>query len=123
MGHISRVGWGICGAVSLLLGIIGIPVPILPTVPFLLLSAFCFSKASERLHKWLVNHQSLGPPIRDWQQYGAISRVAKMLAVGSMLAVFSLSVAMQAPMYALTAQGVILLCVATFILTRPSGSG
>ena len=49
------VGW-----ISVALGIIGIPTPLLPTTPFLLLAAFCFARGSQRWHDWLVHHRVLG---------------------------------------------------------------
>lgn len=42
------------GSVSLVLGTIGIILPILPTVPFYLLTAFCYAKSSEKLHSWFI---------------------------------------------------------------------
>ena len=50
----------IAGWVSVALGVIGIPTPLLPTTPFLLLAAFCFARGSQRWHDWLVNHRVLG---------------------------------------------------------------
>jgi uncharacterized protein len=50
----------IAGWISVALGIIGIPTPLLPTTPFLLLAAFCFARGSQRWHDWLVNHRVLG---------------------------------------------------------------
>jgi uncharacterized protein len=50
----------LAGWVSVALGIIGIPTPLLPTTPFLLLAAFCFARGSQRWHDWLVNHRVLG---------------------------------------------------------------
>jgi uncharacterized membrane protein YbaN (DUF454 family) len=50
----------VAGWVSVVLGIIGIPTPLLPTTPFLLLAAFCFARGSQRWHDWLVNHRVLG---------------------------------------------------------------
>ncbi len=54
------------GSVSLVLGVIGIVLPLLPTTPFLLLSAFCFARSSERLHTYLVNHPVLGEYISNY---------------------------------------------------------
>ena len=107
-------GW-ICVA----LGFAGVFLPLLPTTPFLLLAAFSFSRGSDRLHTWLVTHPTLGPPIRDWQEHSAISRNVKVIASVSMVAVFAISVILQAPWWALAAQGGILLFVAAFIWTRP----
>lgn len=69
------VGW-----LSLGLGIAGIFLPLLPTTPFILLSAFCFSKASPRLHSWLINHPATGPLILDWQKNRVIRLRSKILA-------------------------------------------
>lgn len=56
------------GVVSLALGLIGIPVPLLPTTPFLLLSAFLFARSSPRLYNWLINHRYLGKYIREYRE-------------------------------------------------------
>ena len=45
----------VVGCLSLALGAIGAVLPILPTVPFLMLSAFCFAKSSEKLHSWFIS--------------------------------------------------------------------
>jgi len=51
-----KMVWLIFGFTALILAIIGIILPLLPTVPFLLLAAFCFARSSEKIHKWLLNH-------------------------------------------------------------------
>lgn len=114
-----RVVWAICGIVCVGLAITGIPLPGLPTVPFLLLAAFCFSRSSERLHNWLVTHPTFGPPIEDWRARGAIRRRVKWMASGSILAAFAISVALSIPWIGLIAQACILPLVALFIWTRP----
>ena len=112
--------WTILGTVALGLGIVGILVPLLPTTPFLILAAYLFSRGSQRLHTWLVNHRVLGPPIRNWRQHGAVSTRAKLSALVAILLIFLLSVAMEVPGWALAAQGAILVGVAVFLLTRPT---
>ena len=52
---IKRIAFVILGCVSLALAVIGVVIPILPTVPFLALAAFCFAKSSDRLNNWLLN--------------------------------------------------------------------
>lgn len=84
MRRLTRVGWWLLAYASLGLGLIGIFVPGLPTVPFVLLSAFAAARGSERLHAWLLSHQRFGPAIRDWQAQGAVSRQAKWLATAMM---------------------------------------
>ncbi|RPE79804.1 YbaN family protein [Vulcaniibacterium tengchongense] len=81
-----RWAWWLLAYASLALGVIGIVVPGLPTVPFVLLSAFAAARGSQRLHRWLLEHRRFGPMIRDWQAYGAVSRRAKRLATATMAA-------------------------------------
>lgn len=111
--------WAALGLLSLGLALVGIVLPLLPTVPFLLLSAFCFARSSERLHSWLLGHRIFGPPIERWNLSGAITRKAKLVATASMLAVFALSIAIGLRPVLLAVQGVVLICVALFIWTRP----
>ncbi len=68
-----------------MLGLIGIFLPLLPTTPFLILTAICFNKGSEKFHSWLLNHRLLGPPILDWQKNRVIKRKFKVLATVMML--------------------------------------
>ena len=58
----------ISGLFFVLLGVIGLLLPLVPTTPFLLVAAFCFSRSSERLHQYLLNHRWFGHYIRDWGQ-------------------------------------------------------
>lgn len=76
--------WITAGAISLALGIIGIFLPILPTTPFVLLTAFCWAKSSDRLYQKLLRHHLFGKMIRDWQQHRAVPRRAKYLAISMM---------------------------------------
>ena len=117
---LARVMWVLAGSICVLLGVIGIALPLLPTVPFLLLAAFCFGRSSQRLHNWLVNHPKLGPPIVSWQRHKAISSRAKMLALMSMSAMLVISALIPIHFYALLAQGTVLTIVASYIVTRPT---
>ena len=71
----------IAGNISLSLGIIGIFLPVLPTTPFLLLSAACYMKSSEKMYTWLINHRVLGLYVRSYIKYKAISRRAKITSI------------------------------------------
>lgn len=71
----------IAGILSLVLGVIGIFLPLLPTTPFLLLTAFCFSRSSQTFHDKLMNNKYLGEPIRNWQRTRTIPLKAKKLAI------------------------------------------
>jgi uncharacterized protein len=116
-----RLIWLGFGGLFLIIGLVGVVLPVLPTTPFLLLSAGCFAKSSPRLHRWLVQHPTFGPPIRNWERHGAISRRAKRLAVGSMAAVFVISAWAGLSWPLLLAQGVLIGFGCGFILTRPDG--
>ena len=67
-----RWAWWLLAWAALGLGLVGIVVPGLPTVPFVLLSAYAAARGSERLHAWLLAHPRFGPMIRDWQAQGAV---------------------------------------------------
>lgn len=114
-----RFLWVIFGLTALGLGVIGIVLPLLPTVPFLLLATFFFARSSERLHNWLITHPRFGPPIEDWNNRGAIRRPAKILASASILAAFALSVFLELRPMILMIQAATLCAVAIFIWTRP----
>ena len=71
----------ILGSVSLALGLLGVFLPVLPTTPFLLLSAAVWVKASPRLYEWLLNHKLFGEYIRNFREHKAIPLHAKIISV------------------------------------------
>lgn len=81
---LARPFWLGAGIVSFALGTIGIPLPIMPTVPFYLLAAFCFARSHPAWEQRLLDHPTWGPPIRRWRESRAISRRAKVSAIGAM---------------------------------------
>ncbi|HSW07222.1 YbaN family protein [Aquabacterium sp.] len=90
-----RMLWLVAGVLSLATGIVGIFVPLLPTTPFVLLAAFCFSRSSARCERWLLTHPRFGPTVRDWREHRAVPLRAKqasavMMTVGSAWAAFTL---------------------------------
>ncbi len=113
--------WAGLGLVCVALAMVGVVLPLLPTVPFLLLAAFFFARSSSRLHNWLLTHQTFGPLIVDWQSSGVIRPGAKKAATLSVTAVFGLSVLLSMPSHVLIIQAVVLSGVMLFIWTRPSG--
>ncbi|HEY9041181.1 MAG TPA: YbaN family protein [Rheinheimera sp.] len=87
MWHLTRiVFWRALALVSLLLGLIGIPLPGLPTVPFVLLSAWAAGKGWPALEQRLLTHPKYGPALVQWRSHGIVSRRAKLLASVMMLA-------------------------------------
>lgn len=71
----------IIGILSLGLAIAGIFLPLLPTTPLLLLSAWCFVRSSPRLYEWLINHPRFGEYIRNFRTYRAIPLRVKIVSV------------------------------------------
>lgn len=118
---ITRPIWVLLGSLSLGLGVIGIPLPVLPTTPFILLAAFCFGKGSPRLRHWLENHPTFGKPILTWEDHGAIAPRHKRMAAVMMAATFGLSLVLGLPTHVLIIQAVCLSGAALYVLTRPHG--
>ncbi|WP_347359168.1 YbaN family protein [Bdellovibrio sp.] len=118
-----RTIYFVLGWLFLSLGIIGIFLPLLPTTPFLLLTAFFFARSSIRWHKWLLAQLHMGPLILDWQKHGVIRTRAKLMATGLMVPLVSLSLFFgNVPLYAKISAAVVCSCVLVFIWTRPSVS-
>lgn len=108
------IGWVCVG-----LAIVGAALPLLPTVPFLLLAAFCFARSSPRVHKWLIEHPKFGPPIADWAERGAIRRRVKWYATASIAVGFAIPVLLGVRPAVLAVQAAVLCCVLVFLWTRP----
>jgi uncharacterized membrane protein YbaN (DUF454 family) len=69
------------GVVFLVVGIVGIVVPLLPTSPFLLLASACFLRSSKKLHHWLLNYPVLGMYIKSYLEYGAITQKSRVCTI------------------------------------------
>ena len=113
----------IFGHFFLVLGIIGAFLPVIPTTPFLLLAAYFYSKSSDKIHFWLMNHKYLGPSLKDWHERGEIGIKTKwiatvMLGLIMTLRIPTLDIPMAVKAFAIS----VLLGVLIFIWTRPSRS-
>ncbi len=103
----------------LALAIIGLVLPGLPTVPFLLLTAWFAAKGSERLHRWLYAHPQLGKLLIDWEQQRAISRTSKITAVVLLTVSWVIMYVRTDNLWLMTALAVLFIAVAAFLLSRP----
>ncbi|MBQ5949387.1 YbaN family protein [Massilia sp. ST3] len=75
-----RLFYNIAGVLAVILGILGIFLPLLPTTPFLLLASACFARGSERLHRWLLSHRVFGAYLRNFEEGRGIPLKAKVVA-------------------------------------------
>lgn len=80
------------GWLAIVLGTLGIVLPLLPTTPFVLLAAWCFARSSPRFHHWLLWQSPFGRYIRHWQQHRAMPPGAKVRAMLLIVITFSLSI-------------------------------
>lgn len=80
----TRHLWQAAGLAAVGLGIVGAFLPILPTVPFLLLAAFCFARSHPEWERRLLEHPTYGASLRAWRERKAISRRAKISAIVAM---------------------------------------
>jgi hypothetical protein len=114
----------VIGTVSLVTGIIGIILPLLPTTPFLLLAAACYARSSERFYNGLLANRWFGPPIRQWREKRTVSPKSKRNAVIIVLLsfiptiLFVVEITLARIVLSLMAIGLI-----TIILSLPSGAG
>jgi uncharacterized membrane protein YbaN (DUF454 family) len=76
-----RLLFAALGSLFVLLGVLGIFLPVLPTTPFLLLAAACYARASRRIYRWLLQHRRFGPLIREWREHRSMPYRAKRTAL------------------------------------------
>jgi uncharacterized membrane protein YbaN (DUF454 family) len=84
--------WTVLGLLSLLLGGIGVVLPLLPTTPFVLLAAACFARSSPRMHRWLLDSELFGPMLVSWEDNRCVSYKVKALSLFMMAVVGGTSI-------------------------------
>jgi len=117
-----RIFWLLTGLVSVAIGAVGVVLPLLPTTPFLLVAAFAFARSSQRLDRWLREHRSFGTLIDNWHREGSIDRRTKRIALVVLVLTPVATWLLDAPLWLIVLQIVVLSGAAVFILTRPSPS-
>lgn len=113
-----RILFNTFGAAAFLTGIVGAFLPLLPTVPFMLLAAFCFARGNPQFEQWLVEHPSWGPHILAWRESGAISIKGKRAATIAITISALLGLVLMKMPWALLPAGVGVI-VSCWIWTRP----
>ena len=109
------------GLIFVGIGMVGAVLPVMPTVPFLIIALMCFAKSSERLHNWLYNLPTFGPALQQWDRHRVIPRIVKIYTIAAMGFSMGFVIAFsQAPWYAIAAMGVVIVLVAGYVLSKPS---
>lgn len=116
---VLRLFWRAAAVLALLLGAVGLILPALPTVPFLLLAAWCGGRGWPAVEVWLLKHPRYGETIRRWRERRAIPRKAKWAATGMMLLSSSIIVSSALDNWLRFGLPVLLLCVALWLWRCP----
>ena len=112
--------WTLLGALAVILGSIGIFLPVLPTTPFAILGAFAFRKGSPRFHAALTRNRVFGPILEAWRSDGAIPTWAKVMAITMMAAALTASVWAAFSGWVIAIQVICMTTAVAFILSRPA---
>lgn len=113
--------WRIIGWLSLGLAAVGTALPVIPTVPFLLLAAWAFTKSSPELRERIRNDPRYGPMVVAWQDRGEVPRLAKIWSVVAMSFGVGLTAWLIGDWRIVAVQAVICTVIAIYLITRPEG--
>lgn len=87
-----RVAFIGAGTFFLVLGVIGIFLPLLPTTPFVLLAAACYARGSRRFYDWLLANRTFGPMILEWQRHRSLPYRTKITSIALMIVTLGVSI-------------------------------
>jgi len=104
---------------SLVLGVAGLFLPVVPTVPFVLLAAWAAARSSPRLSAWMEQHPHMGPHIRAWRRGGVVPRRAKWLATVMMAGSATGMLVFVGPRWPVVATIAVMVAVAAWLWLRP----
>ena len=82
----------VLGGAAFALGIVGLFLPLVPSVPFFIGAAACFARAHRPLHDWMLDHRWLGPMLREWYQHRSMPRRTKFVVIGLTSVSFGISI-------------------------------
>ena len=88
----ARIAYLVVGHLSLVLGVTGVILPVLPGVVFLIGAAACYARGSMRFYNWLLAHKWLGPPVRDWEEHRAMTVGAKVVSIAMLMGGIAISI-------------------------------
>ena len=119
MRPIAKLLWRLLALVFLALGLLGVVLPVLPTVPFLLVAAWAGGRGWPALEQWLLGHPRYGKYIRQWRQGGAVPRRAKWAATGMMFVSSAALLFTPAPTAVKVGVPLVMAMVAIWLWKRP----
>ena len=117
---IKKVLWTTVGLLSLGMAYIGVVTPGIPYSPFVVFAAYCFSKGSERLHKWIYNHKLFGPFLTNWGEKRVFPQKMKYFML-AMMSVSLLIMSFTVPVKGVVYTGIFMACVAVWAWRYPGG--
>lgn len=110
--------WVVVGSICVGLGILGILLPVLPTTPFLLLAAYCYSRGSERFYQWLLYRSRFGSYIRNYREGRGIPLKQKLITISLLWLTIGFTIVMLAPSWWLKALLIVVASGVTIHLSR-----
>lgn len=117
--RVPRWAYAVLAYLCVGVALVGVVVPGLPTVPFLLLAAWAAARGSRRLHGWLYRHPRFGAALIDWEEQGAVSTRSKVVAI-ALISVSWLVMLWRFDAWVPVVAGFFFAGVATFLLSRPA---
>lgn len=112
--------WTTLGFLSLGMAYIGVITPGIPYSPFVVFAAYCFSKGSERMHKWIYNHKLFGPFLTNWNEKRVFPLKMKYFMLVMMSSSLIIMFFTNVPARGIIYTGIFMLFVATWAWRYPS---
>ncbi|WP_221071242.1 YbaN family protein [Vibrio alfacsensis] len=117
--RIKRYFFNVAGGLCLILGILGIALPLLPTTPFILLASACFMRGSPAFHSWLHEHKTFGPILKNWHNNRAVTRKVKQRGAVFIVLSFCLSIVVVPLLWVKIALLVMLIVLLSWFIRLP----
>ncbi len=89
---VKRTIFVIAGTIFLIIGFIGVVIPVLPTTPFLLLAAACYIRGSKRIYYWMINNSIFGDFIKNYMERKGITTKQKVISLIFLWLTISISI-------------------------------
>ncbi|MGE6463142.1 YbaN family protein [Pseudoalteromonas tetraodonis] len=118
--YYKNFGFKLLGLLCVLLGIIGVVLPVMPTTPFLILALACFARSSAALESWLLNHPRFGTTLQHWRAHQVVPVKAKYAAGIGMLIGFIFLLYSSPPAWVIALVAVVEVLVLTYLISKPS---